>query len=138
MKRYPEEFKQQVLETLKNETLERTSKLHHVGECTIRRWKKLAEEASKKAEAPTGSDNEPQPRSLGLMLDDMFDPEQVGPARPMTSEGNVENYPAKAEKVTVFPDAFSLLRDQYQSLQLENRRLRRALLALIEDHGIQP
>ena len=112
MKRYPEEFKQQVLETLKNETLERTSKLHQVGECTIRRWRRLAEEASKQAEAPTGSGNEPQPRSLGLMLDDMFDPEQagadqqaeeeqdnaptgnnplpqttqIGPARPMTSE----------------------------------------------------
>ena len=165
MKHYPEEFKQQVLETLATETLARASKLHHVGECTIRRWKKQAEAAQRAEKSSENEKKEQESRRLDLILDDMFAPAQsdvppgthperkeepsekciepqqttqIVPMRPVAIEGEKTDYPVGPDRFSVASDAVALLREQYQSLQRENRRLRRALLAMLEDYGIQP
>ena len=58
--------------------------------------------------------------------------------RPVAIEGEKTDYPVGPDRFSVASDAVALLREQYQSLQRENRRLRRALLAMLEDYGIQP
>lgn len=165
MLRYPEEFKKQVLKTLKEESLTRTSELHHVGIATIRRWKRLADEArqNEKDFPEQDKDKQEQP-DLGTMLDDLFssgqekadekecnagkesEPEkqaelpqmtQMAYAQPAAIERDQQGYSGGREQVSLYADAFSVLREQYQNLMLENRRLRRALLAMVDDHGIQ-
>ena len=165
MLRYPEEFKMQVLKTLKEENLTRTSELHHVGIATIRRWKRLADEAQQNEKDFSEQDKDKQEHpDLGTMLDELFssgqeraneeecnagkkveqEPEvelprmtQMAPAQHAAIERDQLCYSGGREQISHYADAFSILREQYQNLMLENRRLRRALLAMVEDQSIQ-